>query len=106
MRRSGWKGRGLTAGQERAFHWLAALLVLVVGSGWAWSVYVMSRRADELRGAETVAPISRSIASALTEPPASSMTFLNEALLRYSDPLRGESGKLRAVIALPGETIA
>ena len=109
--RNRWNARGLNAAQERAFHWMVGALILTIGLGWAWSIWTTWSTGGEVTpfddGARPfAAPVARSIRSALSQPSSASMAFLNEAVLRYSTPLRGHSGSLRAVIGTPGEEIA
>lgn len=108
--RNRWNARGLNPAQERLFHWMVAVLILTVGAGWGWSIWTTWARGGEPArfddSGPTGAPVARSIRTALTQPPTSSMAFLNDAVLRYSTPLRGHSGSLRAVIGVPGEEVA
>jgi hypothetical protein len=52
-----------------------------------------------------LSPITSGIASALSEPDAPSTAFLTEALTEKFVPLRGESGRLRAIIGPEGAPI-
>ncbi len=110
VERRRWRSPGLDPRHERTFHRLAALLILVIGSGWAWSIWLTYSRAEHVTAAEEAmdaAPptVARTVATALTAPSATSMAFLNEAALAYLTPLRGRSGALRSVFQLPGETV-
>jgi hypothetical protein len=105
-----WGSSGLDPRFERTFHRLATLLVLVIGSAWAWSIWLTYSRTEEVaatgRAMETASPtVAKSVAAAIAQPTAASMAFLNEAAMAYLTPLRGRSGALRSVFQLPGETV-
>lgn len=104
-----WGAPGLDPRFERTFHGLAALLVLVIGSGWAWSIWLTYSRTGEAaatgRAMEATPTVAKSVATAIARPSAGSMAFLNEAALTYLTPLRGHSGALRSVFNLPGEEV-
>lgn len=106
-----WHSAGLDPRHERTFHWLAALLILLVGSGWAWAIWITYITAGEGAAAGEAATglpapvVARSVEATLTQPSAASMAFLNEAAMTYLTPLRGHSGALRTVFGLPGETV-
>lgn len=106
-----WSAPGLNETQERLFHVMAAVLVLLMLAGWGYSFWRLYTDEDSMAAALAaeaggVLPVAREIRTALTEPTASSLAFLNEAALSVLSPLKGESGELRTAIVLPGETIA
>ena len=100
-RRARWLRTGLTPRQERVFNWMARLVV--VGMMGAWMASVI--RAYAPRAAEAAPPPSpvRAVGSSLLDPRARTAPYLSDQLL---NPLRGESGKLRAAIRTPGEPLA
>lgn len=51
-------------------------------------------------------PASRQITGALLDPKAPTTAFINEAMLEFLDPLRGQSGKVRFTTVTPGGTVA
>jgi uncharacterized protein YcbK (DUF882 family) len=89
-RRVHWLRSGLTPRQERVFNWLARLVVVcMVG---AWTVSAMQAYGPRAEGAEG-AP------SSLLDPRARTAPYLSDEFL---NPLRGQSGKLRAAFRTPG----
>jgi hypothetical protein len=109
-RRPRWNSRGLTPRQERAFDLIAFLLVTVIMAGWAVSILEVrkSPAASEVEQGPMTAPQVRPgarVGSALTDPRATSTAYLNEAALKFGDPLRGHSGRLNAVFRTPGEPV-
>src|SRR5688500_4290936 len=80
---------------------LAAALVSV------WTVSIVLAYRDRNGGAPGVpAPVSRSLSASLTDPRAKSTAYLEDATGGgYLGPLRGRSGKLRAVFRTPGEDL-
>lgn len=103
-----WSSPGLTPLQERVFNVLAALLIVAMLGGWVLSVVETYREPEEtVSGAPAVrrSPSNR-VSSAILDPRTSSTVFLEEAALKYFDPLRGYSGKLKATFRVPGDPIA
>jgi hypothetical protein len=84
---------------ERIFNVASSIVILFFAIGWSWSI-ALARGSIMTRPATATTGI---LASALTESDAPSMAYLTDASLRVVDPLRGESGKLRAQIENPGE---
>jgi len=83
---------------ERIFNVASSIVILLFAIGWSWSIALA-------RGNITTRPATETtgiLASALTESDAPSMAYLTDASLRVVEPLRGESGKLRARIETPG----
>ncbi|MGN6182573.1 MAG: YcbK family protein [Thermoanaerobaculia bacterium] len=106
--------RGLTERQEHIFTWLAVIFVLLYGTAW---VAAISQIHEQQRAPTTFGDPANVPAVAPTTPVASvtgnifgavapKTPALNEALLEFLDPLRGESGELRYVPTLPGEQIS
>lgn len=106
--------RGLvTERQEHIFTWLSVVFVLLYAT--AWFAAVMQIRAEQrepttfgdpknIPAIATSTPAT-SITGAIFGPPAPKTPALNEALLEFLDPLRGESGELRYAPVLPGHEI-
>jgi hypothetical protein len=85
---------------------LAVAATLLVAAGWSMAI-------ADLRGQERNAapppppqPVARTVRSQLLDPRAKSTAYLDEAALSFLDPLRGESGKMRAAFRLPGSDLA
>lgn len=86
--------------------------MLVIGSGWGWSIWATYANGTASEATEAAATpqasaptVARSVATALTRPSPASMAFLNEAAITYLTPLRGHSGALKSVFNLPGEKV-
>jgi uncharacterized protein YcbK (DUF882 family) len=97
-RRPGWPRSGLTARQERAFDWLARVVVIAMGA--AWGLSAMEAYSPRVLGAPPSAPTpARAVESSLLDPRARDTAYLSDQLVV---PLRGQSGKLRAAFRTPG----
>jgi hypothetical protein len=106
--------RGLTERQEHIFTWLAVIFVLLYGTAWVAAI----AQIREQHGAPTTFGDPANVPRVAPATPVASVTgnifgavtpktpALNEALLEFLEPLRGESGELRYVPTLPGEQIA
>lgn len=102
--RSRWHRKGMSHRSERIFNLASAGVLVTFALGWSWSI------ANARAGGETgVTPATGRITSALTKRDAPSVAYLTDAVLGAVtgtlDPLRGESGKLRARLAEPGSTV-
>ena len=105
--------RGLTERQEHIFTWIAVVVVLLFAASWV-AVYVdvreqLAARKKAIAAGVPPAPVvspTRQIATSLLDPQAPKAAFISDAMLRFADPLRGESGELRVVFRQPGEEIA
>ena len=71
--------------------------------GWTWSIADARVGQGVLDNATT--PATASIGAALTDPNAPSIAFLTDATLDLLTPLRGESGRLKAVVGKGGQPI-
>jgi hypothetical protein len=100
-RRSRWLRTGLTPRQERVFNWVARFVVAAMMAAWTAS----AMRAYTPRTGEAAPPPSpvRAVGSSLLDPRTRTAPYLTDQLL---EPLRGQSGKLRAAIRTPGEPLA
>ena len=96
---SRWHRAGVSSRGERIFDAISALVVIVLVSGWSWTI-VQAARGDE----GSAAPTAR-IAAALSSSDAPSTAFLTDVALTALTPLRGTSGKLRVAFRQPGEPV-
>lgn len=103
-RASRWHRSGLSARGERWFDRIGFTVLLLFVGSWAWTIAEARERPDDERRAGLSAPTAR-IASALTDPTAPSAAYLTGAALAAFAPLRGESGRLRAVIVDQGDSL-
>src|SRR6185503_17554145 len=51
-------------------------------------------------------PVGKTVSSQLLDPRAKSTAYLDDAALSFLDPLRGQSGKMKAAFRLPGSDLA
>jgi len=93
--------KGITPRGERIFNVGSTLVILFFAVAWSLSI-ILARGTG--RGPHA-SPATGILTSALTEKNAPSMAYLTDAALTVVDPLRGESGKLRARIQQPGEAL-
>jgi uncharacterized protein YcbK (DUF882 family) len=95
---------GLSERQERVFRWTALTLIVVMMSGWTVSIVeVYARTIHGPEPGTTVAPpVSRSLSSSILDSRSTTTAYIQDAALEFLDPLRGESGKLRAAFRVPG----
>jgi uncharacterized protein YcbK (DUF882 family) len=86
------------------------VLILAVVAGWTYSIIDLYRQPLDSEGSEqsgsNAAPVTRSVTSALLDSRSPTTAYINDAALTFLDPLRGESGKLRAAFRVPGATLA
>ncbi len=78
----------------------ASVLIGLMAVGWSWSI--TNARNEVVAGTPTAAGI---LTRALTDSRAPSVSYLTDAALGLVTPMRGESGKLRANLQSPGETL-
>ena len=98
-RRTRWLRTGLSPRQERVFNWVAFLIVLAMVGAWTASAL----QAYDPREREAAPPgPARAVGSSLRDPRTRTAPYLTERLL---EPLRGQSGKLRAAFRVPGAPI-
>jgi uncharacterized protein YcbK (DUF882 family) len=89
----------MTPRGERIFNLASSIVILLFAIGWSWSI-ALARASGTARPATETTGI---LTSALTDADAPSVAYLTDAALGAVDPLRGESGKLRARTGQPGE---
>jgi uncharacterized protein YcbK (DUF882 family) len=107
--------RGLTERQERVFTWVAVVVVLLFAAGWIGAIVETRRQeaAEQRRQAASgvaVVPIpektpAKQITEAILEPDAPKTAYINDAMLAFLAPLRGQSGEVRITTQTPGGQI-
>lgn len=107
--------RGLKQRHERVFKWVAAIVVLVYIAGWVGAILETRRQdsADERQRAAAGdhAPpppppsASRQITNAILGQTPAKTAYINDAMLGFLNPLRGQSGKVRMTTQNPGAPI-
>ena len=107
--------RGLrTERQEHIFTWIAVVVVLLYATGWVGGIAEVRHEAAQPSAfGPPVAVPPRTPTGNVTglifgpEAPAASKTpYLDEAVLGFLNPRRGESGEVRFRPVTPGETVA
>lgn len=88
------KAKGISRRGEAIFNVVAALVVITFALGWSWSIATASSTRP-----------TGIITAALSDSRAPSVAYLTDAALELVAPLKGESGKLKASIRQPGETV-
>jgi uncharacterized protein YcbK (DUF882 family) len=78
-------------------------ILLTFAAGWTWSIAEARAAQGPLDNGTT--PGTASIGAALTDPNAPSIAYLTDATLDLFTPLRGESGRLKAVVGKSGQPI-
>jgi uncharacterized protein YcbK (DUF882 family) len=105
VRPAHWLRAGLSPGQERVFNWVTGAVATLFLA--AWSISVLGAPGPEApdRGTPPVGP-ARRMAAVLADPRGRSTAYLDDAQLRFLAPLRGESGKLKAVFRSAGAALS
>ena len=88
---------------ERALDLVFGAVLMTFAIGWTWAI--TDARASQGPLDETTTGATASIGAALTDPGAPSIAYLTDATINLFAPLRGESGRLRAVVGKGGEPI-
>jgi hypothetical protein len=101
--KSRWHRGGVGARTERVLNVVFGAILLTFAVGWTWSIAEARAEQGPLDNATT--PATASIGAALTDPNAPSIAYLTDATLELFTPLRGESGRLKAVVGKSGEPI-
>jgi hypothetical protein len=86
------RAKGISRRGETIFNVVAGLVVIIFAVGWSWSIAMAARPTGI-------------ITAALSDSRSPSTAYLTDAALELLAPLRGESGKLKASIRQPGETV-
>ena len=102
--RSRWHRAGVGHRTERVLNGVFATVLLTFAVGWTWSI--AEARASEGPLDDETTPATAAIGAALTDPDAPSIAYLTDATVELFAPLRGESGRLRAVVGKSGQPIA
>jgi uncharacterized protein YcbK (DUF882 family) len=100
---SRWHRAGVGARTERVLNVVFGVVLMTFAVGWTWSI--AEARAAQGPLDDSVTPATASIGAALTDPNAPSIAYLTDATINLLTPLRGESGRLRAVVGKRGEPI-
>ena len=102
--RSRWHRGGVGRRTERVLNGVFATILLSFAVGWTWSI--AEARASEGPLDDETTPATAAIGAALTDPGAPTIAYLTDATVELFAPLRGESGRLRAVVGKSGQPIA
>ncbi|MEO8383307.1 MAG: hypothetical protein ABI779_26860 [Acidobacteriota bacterium] len=100
-----------TERQEHIFTWMTVIVVLLYTTMWIAAV-IETNRLRKAAAASGVPPPesavlpTENITGLMFGPAAPKTPYLDEALLQFLDPLRGESGEVRYAPVLPGEPVA
>ena len=102
--RSRWHRGGVSGRTEHVLNGVFATVLLTFAVGWTWSI--AEARASEGPLDDEMTPATAAIGAALTDPDAPTIAYLTDATVELFTPLRGESGRLRAVVGQSGQPIA
>jgi hypothetical protein len=100
---SRWHRGGVGPRTDCALNVVFGAILLTFAAGWTWSIAEARAAQGPLDNGAT--PATASIGAALTDPNAPSIAYLTDATLDLFTPLRGESGRLKAVVGKSGEPI-
>jgi len=100
---SRWHRAGVGRRVERVLDAVFGVVLLTFAAGWAWSIAEARAAEGPLDASATDA--TRTIGATLTDPNAPSVAYLTDATINLLTPLRGESGRLKAVVGERGEPI-
>ena len=100
---SRWHRAGVGRRVERTLDVVFGTLLLTFAAGWTWSIADARAAQGPLDDAVTTA--TSTISAALTDPDAPSIAYLTDATVELLAPLKGESGRLRAVVGERGEPV-
>ena len=100
---SRWHRAGVGRRTERLLNAAFATILVTFAAGWTWSI--AEARASEGPLGATTTPGTSAIGAALTDPDAPTIAYLTDATVQLFTPLRGESGRLRAVVGKSGQPI-
>ena len=104
----------LTERQEHIFHWMAVVVVLLYITAWVVALEEIRRARNTPAfvgpGEHTEPPATptsptKNISKTLIGPDLPKPAYLSDTMLAFLHPLRGESGALRYVPALPGSRV-
>ena len=100
---SRWHRAGVGHRTERVLNVLFGALLLTFAAGWTWSIAEARAAQGPLGDART--PATSAITAALTNADAPSIAYLTDAAIDVLTPLRGESGRLKAVVGERGALV-
>ena len=100
---SRWHRAGVGGRTERLLNGLFGAVLLTFAAGWTWSI--ADARASEGPLGATTTPATAAIGAALTDLDAPTISYLTDATVELFTPLRGESGRLRAVVGKSGQPL-
>ena len=100
---SRWHRAGVGRRTEKVINGIFATVLLTFAVGWTWSI--AEARAAEGPLDDTTTDATAAIGAALTDPDAPTIAYLTDATVEMFTPLRGESGRLRAVVGKSGQPI-
>ena len=100
--------RGLCERQERIFIWIAAGVVVLFIAGWIGAIFETRRveRAERAKQPAAAPTVTQQVANAILAPNAPKTAYINDAMLGFLTPLRGQSGRVRFTTQTPGSPIA
>ena len=101
--RSRWHRAGVGPRTERFLDAAFYAILLTFAVGWTWSI--AEARANEGPLATGASSATSAIGAALTDPDAPTIAYVTDAAVELFAPLRGESGRLRAVVGKPGQPL-
>ena len=99
--KSRWHRAGVGRRGERVLDALFASVLLTFAIGWTWSIAEASAAEGPLGPSRATGAIS----AALTDPDAPTIAYLTDATVEMFTPLRGESGRLKAVVGKSGQPL-
>jgi uncharacterized protein YcbK (DUF882 family) len=107
---------GLNERQEHVFTWIAVVVVLLFITGWIGAIHnLIEQQAEVAReakaaGVKTPPPPppmpSQQIVAQIMQPDVPATAYINDAMLGFLNPLRGNSGKVFFTTVTPGSSIA
>jgi len=85
---------------------LAVTATLLVAAGWTLAIADLRGQDRQNDPPPSAQPVGRTVSSQLLDPRAKGTAYLDDTALSFLDPLRGQSGKVKAAFRLPGSDLA
>jgi hypothetical protein len=85
---------------------LAVTATLLVAAGWTLAIADLRGQDRQNDPPPPAQPVGRTVSSQLLDPRAKGTAYLDDTALSFLDPLRGQSGKVKAAFRLPGSDLA